>query len=159
MCFHGCGARATLPIFGLSFFGSIFFCLLLSACPLPPTQPRLEQPISKNKSPLPKLTIKGGDPTTLTRVINEWVQKTAIALNTWSLEASQFWTQSVNSARDQRNQWLSLTPSDRAAHIGLPMSFQSVPSQVPILDATLRAEPINSALPEKVTSTAMQKEL
>ena len=37
----------------------------------PPTQPRMEQPISKNKSPLPKLNIKGGDPTTLTRVINE----------------------------------------------------------------------------------------
>ena len=51
----------------------------------PPTQPRLEQPISKNKSPLPKLNIKEGDPTTLTRVINEWIQKTSIALNTWSL--------------------------------------------------------------------------
>ena len=49
-----------------------------------PTQPRIEQPISKNKSPLPKLSIKGGDPTTLTRIINEWIQKTAIALNTWS---------------------------------------------------------------------------
>ena len=68
-------------------------------------QPRLEQPISKNKSPLPKLNIKGGDPTTLTRVINEWIQKTSIALNTWSLEASNFWTQSVNSAREQHNWW------------------------------------------------------
>ena len=57
---------------------------------LPPTQPRLEQPISKNKSSLPKLNIKGGDPTTLTRVINEWIQKTSNALNTWSLEASNF---------------------------------------------------------------------
>ena len=34
-----------------------------------PTQPRAEQPISKNKSPLPKLNIRGGDPTTLTRII------------------------------------------------------------------------------------------
>ena len=127
----------------------------------PPTQPGMEQPISKNKSPLPKLNIKGGDPTTLTRlvtrVINEWIRKTSIALNTWSLEASHFWTQSVNSARDQHNWWLSLTPSDRAAHIGLPASFQSLPSQVPILQATMRAELINSVLPEKVTSTAMQK--
>ena len=49
----------------------------------PPTQPRMEQPISKNKSPLPKLSIKGGDLTTLTRIINEWIHKTAIALNTW----------------------------------------------------------------------------
>ena len=68
-----------------------------------PTQPRTEQPISKNKSPLPKLSVKGGDPTTLTRIINEWIQKTAIALNTWSLEASNFWNQSVNSARQQHN--------------------------------------------------------
>ena len=44
-----------------------------------------------------KAQYKGGDPTTLTRVINEWIQKTSIALNTWSLEASQFWTQSVNT--------------------------------------------------------------
>ena len=31
----------------------------------------MEQPISKNKSPLPKLNIKGGEPATLTRVINQ----------------------------------------------------------------------------------------
>ena len=123
----------------------------------PPTQPRIEQPVSKNKSPLPKLNIKGGDPTTLTRVINEWIQKTSIALNTWSLEASNFWTQSVNSARQQHNWWLSLAPQDRATHIGLPTSFQALPTQVPVLEATMRAELINSVLPEKVTSMAMQK--
>ena len=86
--------------------------------------------------------------------MNEWIHKISLALNTWSLEASQFWTQSVNSARDQHNWWLSLTPSDRAAHIGLPTSFQALPSQVPVLEATMRAELINSVLPEKVTSMA-----
>ena len=118
----------------------------------PPTQPRMEQPISK-----PKLNIKGGDPTTLTRIINEWIQKTAIALNTWSLEASNFWNQSVNSARQQHNGWLSLAPQNRATHIGLPTSFQALPTQVPVLAATMRAELINSVLPEKVTSMAMLK--
>ena len=118
----------------------------------PPTQPRMEQPISKNKSPLPKLNIKGGDLTSLTRVINEWIQKTAIALNTWSIEASNFWNQSVNSARQQHN-----APQDRATHIGLPTSFQALPTQVPVLEATMRAELTNSVLPEKVTSIAMQK--
>ena len=121
------------------------------------TQPRIEQPISKNKSPLPKLNIKGGDPTTLTRIINEWIQKTAIALNTWSIEASNFWNQSVNTARQQHNWWLSLAPQDRAIHIGLPASFQALPTQVPVLEATMRAELINTVLPEKVTSMAMQK--
>ena len=82
----------------------------------PPTQPKLEQPISKNKSPLPKLNIKGGDPTTLTRVINEWIQKTSIALNTWSLEASNFWTQSVRFGREQHNWRLSLAPQDRDSY-------------------------------------------
>ena len=122
-----------------------------------PTQPRTELPISKNKSPLPKLSVKGGDPTTLTRIINEWIQKTAIALNTWSLEASNFWNQSVNSARQQHNWWLSLALQDRATHIGLPASFQALPTQVPVLEATMRAELNNSVLPEKVTSMAMQK--
>ena len=120
-------------------------------------QPRIEQPISKNKSPLSKLNIKGGDPTTLTRIINEWIQKTAIALNTWSIEASNFWNQSVNTARQQHNWWLSLAPQDRAIHIGLPASFQALPTQVPVLEATMRAELINTVLPEKVTSMAMQK--
>ena len=124
----------------------------------PPTQPRLEQPISKNKSLLPKLNIKGGDPTTVTRVINEWIQKTAIALIKWSLEASNFWNQSINSTRQQHNWWLSLAPQDRATHIGLPTSFQALSTQVPALEATMRAElMINSVLPEKVTSMAMQK--
>ena len=123
----------------------------------PPIQPRMEQPISKNKAPLPKLNIKGGDPTTLTRVINEWIQKTAIAVNTWSIEASNFWNQSVNSARQQHNWWLSLAPQDRATHIGLPASFQAFPTQVPVLEATMRAELINSVVPEKVTSITMQK--
>ena len=116
-----------------------------------------EQPISKNKSPLPKLNIKGGDPTTLTRLINEWVQKTSIALNTWSIEASNFWNQAVTAARNQHNWWLSLSPSDRAAQIGLPTTLQTLPLQIPVLEATMRAELINSVLPEKVTSTAMQK--
>ena len=120
-------------------------------------QPRMEQSISKNKSPLPKLNIKGGDPTTLTGIINEWIQKTAIALNTWSLEASYFWNQSVNPARQQHNWWLSLAPQDGATHTGLPTSFQALPTQVPMLEATMRAELINSVLPEKVTSIAMQK--
>ena len=94
----------------------------------PPTQFRLEQPISKNKSPLPKLNIKGGDPMNLSRVINEWIQKTAKALNTWSLEASNFWNQSVKSVRQQHNWWLSRQSySYRTAYI-LPGTTHSSPS-------------------------------
>ena len=57
----------------------------------------------------------------------------------------------------QHNWWLSLAPQDRATHIGLPTSFQALPTQVPVLEATMRVELINSVLPEKVTSMAMQK--
>ena len=78
-------------------------------------------------------------------------------LNTWSIEASNFWNQPVNTARHQHNWWLSLAPQDRAMHIGMPTSFQALPTQVPVLEATMRAELINSVLPEKVTSMAMQK--
>ena len=34
-------------------------------------------------------------------------------------------------------------------HIGMPASFQALPTQVPVLEATMRAELINSVLPEK----------
>ena len=71
--------------------------------------------------------------------------------------SSNFWTKSVNSARQQHYWWLSLAPQDRATHIGLPTPFQALPTQVPVLEATTRAELINSVLPEKVTSMAMQK--
>ena len=47
-----------------------------------------EAAISKLKSSLSKLKLKGGDPTTIIRVINEWLEKTAIASNTWSPQAS-----------------------------------------------------------------------
>ena len=60
-----------------------------------------ERPISKNKPPLPKLNIKGGEPTTLTRLINEWARKTSIALNKWSIETSNFCSQAVTAARNQ----------------------------------------------------------
>ena len=124
---------------------------------VPLTTSTPEEPISRNKSSLPKLQVKGGDATTITRTINEWVQKTAIALNTWSLQASTFWHQAVTAARAQHNWWLSLQPSDRASFIGLPTTNQTLPTQTPVVEATVRAELLNSVLPDKVTSMAMQK--
>ena len=77
-----------------------------------------------------------------------------IALNTWWLEASNFWNQSVNSARQQHN-WWSRPPGQSYSY--RPTSFQALPTQAPVLEASMRAELINSVLPEKVTSIAMQK--
>ena len=83
--------------------------------------------------------------------------KTSIALNTWSIEASNFWNQAVTAARSQHNWWLSLSPSDRAAQIGLPTTLQTLPLQTPVLEATMRAELINSVLPERVASIVTQE--
>ena len=71
-----------------------------------------EATISKLKSSLPKLGIKGGDPTTITRIINKWLQKTAIALNTWSLQASTFWNQAVQVAAGSQATTCSLVSAD-----------------------------------------------
>ena len=116
-----------------------------------------EEPISRSKSSLLIFNVKGGDATTIPRTINEWVQKTAIALNTWPLQASTFWHQAVTAARAQHNWWLSLQPSDRASFIGLPTTNQTLPTRTPVVEATVRAELLNSVLPDKVTSMAMQK--
>ena len=62
---------------------------------------------------LPKLVIKKGDATTLTRVINEWIQKTTISLSTWPQSAATFWAQVVGTARQRHNWWLSLSPHQR----------------------------------------------
>ena len=120
---------------------------------LAPTQ---DTTISRTRSSLPKLNIKGEDPTTVTRVVNEWLQKTAIALITWSLQASTFWSEAVQAARQQHATWLSLTPAQRASFVRLPTTGQTLPLQIPILGATMQAELLNSVLPDRVTTAAMQ---
>ena len=52
-------------------------------------QPPADEYFKRGKSPLPKLTIKGGEATTITRTVHEWLQKTAMALNTWPTSAVQ----------------------------------------------------------------------
>ena len=113
--------------------------------------------VRRDRSPLPKLNIKGGDATSLTRQINEWLQKTTIILNTWSVNAANFSAQAVGIARQQHNWWLSLSPAERATQLGLPTTGQTIPLQLPLLEGTMRAEMLNSVLPDRVTSIAMQK--
>ena len=60
-------------------------------------------------------------------------------------------------ARQRHNWWLSLSPDQRAMHIGLPTTGQTIPLQLPILEATMRAELLNNVLPERVQTTSMQK--
>ena len=85
------------------------------------------------------------------------MQKTAIALNTWSIEAVNFWHLAVNAARQEHANWVALTPAGRAARIGLPNTGFTLPIQIPVLEATMRSELINSVLPERVVSAAMRK--
>ena len=70
--------------------------------------------------------------------------------------SATFWAQTVTLARQRHNWWLSLSP-DRATFLGLPTNGKSIPLQLPILEATMRAELLNGALPERVVTTAMQK--
>ena len=63
----------------------------------------------------------------------------------------------VSLARQQRNWWLSLSPAERATHLGLPTTGQTIPLQLPLLEATMRAELLNGVLPERVITSAMQK--
>ena len=84
------------------------------------------------KSPLPKLQMKGGDATVVTRTINEWLQKTALALNTWSSSAVQHWHQAVTSARAAHQQWTMLTPAQRAQNISLPSTGHALPLQMSV---------------------------
>ena len=115
--------------------------------------------VKRDRSPLPKLNIKGGDATSLTRQISEWLQKTTIILNTWSVNAANFWAQAVGIARQQRNWWLSLSSAERATQLGLPTTGQTIRLQLPLLEGTMRAEMLNSVLPDRVTAIAMQRGL
>ena len=50
----------------------------------------------------------------------------------------------------QRHNWrLSLSPGQRAMHIGLPTTGQTVPLQLPLLEATMRAELLIPSYPKE----------
>ena len=80
----------------------------------PQASPADDFSFKREKSALPKLQIKGGDTTNVTRVINEWLQKTALSLNTWSASAVQLWHHAVATARAAHQQWTHVAPSQRA---------------------------------------------
>ena len=125
--------------------------------PQTPIAMRPTDEIHRDKAPLPKLVIKSGDPTTMTRIINEWLQKTAMALNTWSSAAVQLWHAAVSVARGAHQQWMMLVPAQRALQSGLPSTGNALPMQLSVLEATMRSELCNQVLPDKVTSLAVQK--
>ena len=101
--------------------------------------------------------MKGGDATVVTRTVNEWVQKTSLALSAWSPSAVQNWHQAVTSARAAHQQWTMLTPAQRAQKTGSPSTGHALPLQMTVVEATMRAELCSSCLPEKVQSLAIQK--
>ena len=126
--------------------------------PLPAGQPTTgDEYFKREKSPLPKLVIKSGDATTITRVVHEWLQKTAMALNTWSSSAIQLWHHAVGVAKSAHAQWTLMVPSQRALQTGLPSTGNSLPPQLSVLEATMRADLIKQCLPERVQSLAIQK--
>ena len=124
------------------------------------TSPQLpaDEYFKREKSPLPKLTIKGGDATTITRTVHEWLQKTAMAVNTWSTSAIQLWHHAVSVAKAAHQQWTMMVPAQRALQTGLPSTGNSLPPQLSVLEATMRADLVNTCLPDRVQSLAIQKQ-
>ena len=111
----------------------------------------------REKSALPKLQIKGGDATSVTRTIHEWLQRTSIALNTWSASAVQLWHNAVALAKAAHQQWTMMAPSQRALQTGLPSTGHALPAQLSVLEAIMRSDLCNHCLPEKIQSLAIQK--
>ena len=106
-----------------------------------PLQPPLQPPTTvhqdegkidfkREKSALPKLQIKGGAATSITRTIHECLQRTSLTLNTWSASAVQLWLllqvlhNAVAVAKAAHQQWTSMTPSQRALQTGLLVYHQ-----------------------------------
>ena len=124
-----------------------------------PTLPQEEGKIDfkREKSVLPKLNIKGGDAASITRTIHEWLQRTSIALNTWSASAVQLWHNAVALAKATHQQWTMMAPSQRALQTGLPSTGHALPALLSVLEAIMRSHLHNHSLPEKIQSLAIQK--
>ena len=60
-----------------------------------------------DRAPLPPVRIRGRDPIAVTRLVNAWLQRTAVTLDTRSGLAAFYWTEILRAARQQRH--LALT--------------------------------------------------
>ena len=102
------------------------------------TSPQLpaDEYFKREKSPLPKLTIKSGDAAT---------------------SAIQLWHHAVSVAKAAHQQWTMMVPAQRALQTGLPFIGHSLPPQLSVLEATMRADLVNTCLPDRVQSLAIQK--
>ena len=76
--------------------------------------------IKEDRAPLPRLRIRGRDPIKLTRLVSEWLQRTAAILDTWSGVAASYWMHVVRDARQLHNCLLSLSPALRVSQLGSP---------------------------------------
>ena len=110
--------------------------------------------IKEDRAPLPRLRIRGRDPIKLTRLVNEWLQKTAAILDTWSGVAASYWMQVVRAARQLHNSWLSLSPALRVSQLGSPNIGNLLPLQLPVHETVMTAELLN-ALPSGTVSQVL----
>ena len=88
--------------------------------------------LTKSIRPTRKLMIKGGNATSLTRQVSEWLQKSRICLNTWSQATASFWAVVGLGQSDWRDNvtvgGCHSSPDQRAIHIGMPTTSQTVHS-------------------------------
>ena len=128
---------------------------VLLPTPLPQEEAKID--FNREKSALPKLQIKGGDATIITRTIHKWLQRTSTALNTWSASAVQLWHNAVALAKAARHQWTMMAPSQRALQTGLPSTGYALPAQFSVLVAIVHSDLRNHCLPDKIQSLAIQE--
>ena len=100
-------------------------------------------------SALPKHQIKGSDATRSTRTLSNWLQRTSIALNTWSASAVQLWHNAVALAKAAHHQWNMMAPSQRALQTGLRSTGYALPAQLSVLEAIMRSDLCHHCLPDK----------
>ena len=81
-----------------------------------------------------------------------------MAVNTWSTSAIQLWHHAVTVAKAAHQQWTMMVPAQRALQTGLPSTGHSLPPQLSVLEATMRADLVNTCLPDRVQSLAIQKQ-
>ena len=110
----------------------------------------------KGRAPIPKLVVKGGDPTTLTRTINEWIQRLQSVLTCSPRQLQHFGPRS-SLLQDSATTGGCLCPliNEQLTSV-CPLQDKPIPHQLPLLEATMRAELISSAHPARIASSVMQ---
>ena len=108
-----------------------------------------EEEVRKDRKSIPSLEVKPDqDARTIVHLFQTWLTMTSLAISTWNQKAPEMWEEHVRWAQERHEEWLSLTPAEKARErgTGRDIGLWNLPRRVGIVEGLMRSELLD-ALP------------